>query len=195
MNLKQIEQHYWTYYESIEFERLGLFECVRNEFGDGEVLYLGSSAHVTPSFIFQNVTYNDISVTSRKFFSDLDTVNTFVKKRKKYSSSPYLMYIEEDYNREITVKQYDLVFSLFSPGSIGATSQYVKQGGFVVYLPLPSENRITNSGRRLIEKGHIRVLKGKYRYLEDKPQIKNKTKDMVGNKFRDVYVYSVLQAL
>ena len=195
MNLRQIEDHYWKYFGAIEFERLGLFECAKNEFGDGEVLYLGSAAHITASFIFRNVTYLDKSETSRMFFSDPKSVAAFINKRKRYSSSSYLKYIEEDYNKDTAPKQYDLVFAIFSPDSIAAASRYVKQGGFIIYLPLPSENHKTGLSQGLINKGHIRVIKGKYRYFKDHPKSKNKKKDMVGNKFRDIYSYSVLQAL
>lgn len=193
MKLEQIQNHYRKFYESVAFERVGLFECAKREFGDGEVLYLGSSAHITPSFIFRNVTYLDHSEISRDFFSDLGAVRQFIESRKRYQPSPTLAYVDADYTSRKAHKRYDLVWAIFSPGSLTAAQSYVNRGGILVYLPLPSEEGKSDFAPEFEEIGMIRLVKGKYKYSADKWVREKQKKDMVDNKFRDVYVYSVLK--
>ncbi|MBD3375223.1 hypothetical protein GF406_09320, partial [candidate division KSB1 bacterium] len=94
MKSRQIKHYYCKYFESIGFERLGLFECLQREFGERRVLYLGSFIHITPSFVFRNVTYLDRSELARDFFSDLTTVTDFIEQKKTYRSAPKVTYIE-----------------------------------------------------------------------------------------------------
>ena len=76
MNFNEIKYNYKKYYENIQFERIGLFNCIKNNFKIDNVIYLGSSIHITPSFIFPNVTYVDTSELSSLFFQDIKSVAT-----------------------------------------------------------------------------------------------------------------------
>lgn len=88
MNSIQIKQYYWKFYESIGFERTGLFECLRNEFGDGSVLYPGSSSHISHSLVFSNVIYVDRSEVSEDVLGDEAVMVEFVELKKKYRRRP-----------------------------------------------------------------------------------------------------------
>ena len=61
---------YDRFYSALNFDRSGLFELIKDEYGCGTVLYPGCSIHITPSFYFQHTVYVDISETAKKFFED-----------------------------------------------------------------------------------------------------------------------------
>jgi hypothetical protein len=52
MTLSEIKANDQKYYASIHFERTALFECLNAYFDAETLLYIGSSIHITPSFIF-----------------------------------------------------------------------------------------------------------------------------------------------
>ena len=141
MDLARIEQHYNSTYAALDFERRGLFRLLQRQFKPREVVYLGSSIHVTPSFYFPHVRYVDNSAQSRDFFADFDTLKAFVSQRKQYRQAPYLQYIQVDYHSWVPspFERGDLVLALYAPGALAATTTFMKRCGVLVYLPLPSD--------------------------------------------------------
>ena len=180
-------------YESIEFERIGLFECLKSEFGERNILYLGSSVHVTPSFVFSNVTYVDNSENTRDFFKDETAVRQFVKRKKVYRHEPKIKYVNADYNTGELSKQHDLILALFAPGSLGAASRAASRNALIVYLPLPSENRASEITKDLKITGSVQMKNGKYQYSKNHHDCSRPGKDMIANKFNDIYSYTVLK--
>ncbi len=112
---------------------IGLFRKIKRKFNPKKVLYPGSYIHITPSFIFPDVTYVDSLKKIDKFFESED-VKKLIKKNKEYRKKERFKFYNQDYSRKLPERlgSFDLVISLFG-GFIGqAVKRYLKKGGILV---------------------------------------------------------------
>jgi hypothetical protein len=144
MDLARIERQYDSLYRALGLERQGLFRLLQRQFNPQQVVYLGSSIHVTPSFFFPHVRYVDNGAQSRAFFAGMNAVNAFVSQRKQYRQAPYLHYVHVDYRTWTPgpFERGDLVLALYAPGALLVVANYLQRHGLLVYLPLPSDQDI-----------------------------------------------------
>lgn len=193
MTIRQIEDNYKKYYELISFERTGLFRCIKSVFNTHSVLYLGSSIHITPSFVFSNAVYVDKSDFSDHFFSNSNNVVEFINRKKEYARYPKIKYINTDYQTMKINNSSNLVLSLFSLNSLNASLNCLNKNGVLIYLPLPSDKEIFNGDYSIKNIGYISVKKNKYEFIEGKIKTPRKpqTKYMVDDKFIDKNMYEV----
>ncbi len=113
-------QPYRQLYVDTGFERLALFKALGATLRPQTVLYAGSSVHITPSFVFQNVTYVDPSGLAAGFFQNMEEVREFIEKNKSYRQKTFIRYIEGKVeNCRGMHLQFDLAMSLYS-GAIGS---------------------------------------------------------------------------
>jgi len=125
---------YIRFYTDMNFDRAGLFDLIRSKYGCSTVLYPGCSIHITPSFYFQHVVYVDISEESREFFRDTQNIVNFVNCNKKYKQSAYIEFIDNDYTKQLPVREnnYDLLLAIYAAGIAKACKNYIKPGGIIV---------------------------------------------------------------
>jgi len=116
-----------------EDERVGLFERLNENFTIKKVLYPGAYAHITPSFIFPDVIFNDVYKKLEQFY-DSDEVYDYINKRKKYSEEPKYVYINADFNNQLPVDEgeFDLLISQYSGFISRACKRYLKIGGILM---------------------------------------------------------------
>jgi len=81
---------YRKYYGDFEFERVGLFKFISENYACGEVLYPGCFIHITPSFYFPHVVYVDKDPVAVDFFTNQVDILQFVNRKKKYKRSAYI---------------------------------------------------------------------------------------------------------
>lgn len=188
--MSSVPEHlYNKYFKSIDFERLGLFKCIKETFKSETVIYIGSSIHITPSFVFQNVTYLDRSEMSKEFFSHLSDVKNIIKSNKEYQLEPYLCYKHQDYLKYIPKKQYDLCISIFTSNSTDGVMEYIKPGGLLIFLPL--SDVLISQSEKLSYLGHIK-LENRYIFKEGRPSgsvktVKNRNKVFIESNIYSVY--------
>jgi len=125
---------YKRFYEDINFDRAGLFETIKKEYGCITVLYPGCSIHITPSFYFQHVVYVDISETAKEFFNDTQNVVDYINGNKKYKQSAYIQFIHGDYTKQLPVRNenYDLLIALYAGEITKSCKKYVRAGGIIL---------------------------------------------------------------
>ena len=125
---------YRKQYSDIQFERAGLFELIQKKYKCNEVLYPGCSVHITASLFFPHVIYVDLAPSAKKFFADMDSVSPYVNSNKKYKRSSYIRLINQDYSRDIPVREneFDLLISLFAEGISRTCKKYLKSGGILL---------------------------------------------------------------
>jgi hypothetical protein len=182
-------------------ERQGLFRLLRRQFNPREVVYLGSSIHVTPSFFFPHVRYVDNGDQSSAFFSGMDAVNAFVSQRKQYRQAPYLHYVHADYLSSMPgpFARGDLVLALYAPGALSIAANYLQRHGLLVYLPLPSDQDIAPPAA-LVQVGAILAKGYSYRYEEGDRMLPTPSARLTGGspgrgeRYRDDNVYGVYVA-
>lgn len=114
-------------------ERLGLFQCLNEEFAIEKVFYPGSYAHITPSLIFSYVIYNDMYEKLKSYYSS-DEMHTYVNKHKEYKQEPYFTYIQGDYQGKLLLNEqnFDLLISQYAGFISRACKNYLKVGGILI---------------------------------------------------------------
>lgn len=139
---KRVSDKYSQFYKSIGFERLGLFELIKDEFNPATVLYPGCSIHVTPSFYFNHVVYVDTSQLSIDFFANKNDVSGIINENKTFPESSYWHFLPKDFQSDLGLRtsSFDLLLSLFSGKLINYCEKYVKFKGFVLTNSLFSDN-------------------------------------------------------
>lgn len=113
---------YENIYVKTNFERLELFKSIRELLHPRTVLYPGCSVHITPSFVFQNVTYVDSSDQSREFFKDLNPIKDYVSRHTDYRSDPYIQYLCSDIRH--LDSSFHAIFNLVITAYSGAIGRY-----------------------------------------------------------------------
>jgi len=171
INVKQVgvKGAYNRYYSALNFERAGVFELIKREYGCDTVLYPGCSIHITPSFYFQHVVYVDISETAREFFQDNQSVLSIVNSNKKYKQSAYIQFIHSDYTKKLPVREnnYDLLLSLYAGCITESCKKYVKPGGIIV------SNNHHNDAQQALKDSSVRLealirRKGKKYHIQER---------------------------
>lgn len=125
---------YENTYKSLRFERAGLFKTVQEKYPGKDVLYPGSSVHVTPSLYFPHVVYVDQSEATAQFFASERPIAEFVSRNKHYEQSAYIRFIRQDYSQPLPLREesFDLLLALFTGGIAKSCYQYLKVGGFLL---------------------------------------------------------------
>jgi len=134
MNNDRKIDSYKRFYVDLNFDRAGLFETIKKEYGCNTVLYPGSSIHITPSFYFQHVVYVDISKTAKEFFDDIHNILDYINGNKKYKQSAYIQFIQGDYTKPLPLREesYDLLIALYAGEITKSCKKYVKPGGIIL---------------------------------------------------------------
>ena len=125
---------YRKHYGDFEFERVGLFKFISENYACGEVLYPGCFIHITPSFYFPHVVYVDKDPVAVDFFANQVDILQFVNRNKKYKRSAYIQFIAYDYLQEMSLAkgQFDILIALYAGGIAHACKKYLKTGGILV---------------------------------------------------------------
>lgn len=159
---------YNRFYSALNFDRAGLFELIKDEYGCETVLYPGCSIHITPSFYFQHVVYVDISEIAKEFFQDNQNILSIVNSNKKYKQSAYIQFIHSDYTKELPVREnnYDLLLSIYAGGITKSCKKYIKPGGIIV------SNNHHNDAQQALRDSSVRLealirRKGKKYHIEN----------------------------
>ena len=189
-----VQFEYEKIYSVNNFERIDLFKCLSKIGTINNVLYLGSSIHITPSFIFQNVTYIDKSDIANEFFKCKESILDYINSRKMYSQTPYINYININYNidMESIGQKYDLVISINSYGSFESSIKFVRKDGIMLFLPLPQESEVLRNREQVKYMGKIIFTGNKYKYIKDeeivnRKNVKNKRVIFKENNEYEIY--------
>lgn len=162
-----IRQVYESIYRRHDMERIGLFACLRDLAPIRTVLYLGSSTHIAPSFIFRDVCYLDKNPMTGTFFAREAALREYVAARKDYAAEPRIRFVPADYRQtaELPAERFDLVLAINSSLAFAAAAACVKPGGLVLHLPLPQEATLLRASGNLELAGHIVFTGGRYTFL------------------------------
>ena len=129
---KAILARYQQAYADISFERGGLFKFILQQYHPQEALYPGCSIHLTPAFYFPHVIFIDQDPQAMHFFSNQETVNDLVNRRRVYRRRPHIQFIFQDFTRPLPLieNQFDLLLALYTHGVAQACKSYLKMGGY-----------------------------------------------------------------
>lgn len=162
-NARSVLDSYNLLYKAMDFERLGLFRLVVETYRCREVLYPGSSVHVTPSFVFPHVVYVDKSAEAKRFFAAHEKVLDFVTRNREYKRKPFIQFLYQDYSESLPLRaeSFDLLLSLFAGNITEFCATYLRMGG----LLLTNRHEEAVSNFKLI--AVIRCEGGKYQIVSE----------------------------
>lgn len=115
-----------------QFERVSLFEELKNTYGGSKALYLGSHIHISPSLVYPITAYVDSYKRAAKLFNDPGLMQ-YIKKHKKYQQEPIVKFIQSDYTKALDIDtDFDLLISQYAGFVSTAGKKYLKTGGILV---------------------------------------------------------------
>ncbi|MCA9837675.1 MAG: hypothetical protein KC422_12230 [Trueperaceae bacterium] len=131
---KDVLQTYQKYYVDRDYEQVDLFQLLKSEFAISHVIYPGSFVHISPSFIFQKVSYIDSDKNAKLFFQQEQQVQALIEGRKHYQETPSISFYSVDYNRTISelVDSCDLLLSQYAGFISESCKAYLKIGGLLL---------------------------------------------------------------
>lgn len=115
----------WSLYEDTPHMdmRRPLWQAVQEATGARTVLYPGCYVDVSPSFVFEHVTYVDMDRRCPGFFADADVATRL--------PHPFT-FIPGDYREPIDVEPVDLLLSQYAGPISHHCKQYVRPGGHLL---------------------------------------------------------------
>ena len=124
---------YREHFVDKEFERLELFQLLREKYNIASAIYLGSFVHVTPSFVYPITTYVEMDKRAKKFFENPD-LDAFINARKIYAENPQIVFYAQDYQEKIAGEEekYDLLISQYAGFVSRYGIRYLKIGGLLL---------------------------------------------------------------
>jgi hypothetical protein len=100
---------YNKYFVDPGFERLHLFEILRDTYGISSAIYPGSFVHITPAFVFPRTAFIDSDRRVSAFFED-DAIKELVASKKQYSEEADVFAVQQNYEEKLTLETYLLTF-------------------------------------------------------------------------------------
>ena len=116
-----------------DYTSIGLFREVQKKFNPKKILYPGSYVHITPSLIFDDVTYVDSFRNTNKFYES-EEVLAFVAKQKEYEADAQITFHHQNYAKDLPEElvSFDVIISQYCGFAGQATKKYLKKGGILV---------------------------------------------------------------
>ncbi|MGC9347630.1 MAG: hypothetical protein ACP5JG_05790 [Anaerolineae bacterium] len=124
---------YEKYHTSRDFERRGLFEIAREEFGVGGGLYPGCFVHVTPSFFIERMVYVDSDKRAKRFF-EAGEAQALVEREKVYDGPAEVAFYRQDYAKALPLEDnaFDLLISQYAGPVSEPCKRYLRPGGILI---------------------------------------------------------------
>ena len=194
-----VQQQYAQIYLQLGFERRELFALLANRYAPQQVLYPGSSIHITPSFAFRHVVYIDKSPLAARFFSYPEQVDALIEQQKSYRGKSYWQFLAADFQTSLPLpcQGYDLLISLFSGPQIRACEKYLKAGGLILSCSLFSDQETLQSQPQYQLLAWIQYRQQRYQFQTTAPPAKNRSsrlqKHAGGFRYQDQEIYYLYQ--
>lgn len=108
-----------------------MFTAVAGAITAQRVLYPGSWADITPSFVFDEVTFVDMDRRAKRFFADREGVDELIAQGRSKAGTGVWTFLEEDYLAELDLgtQAFDLLVSLYAGPISVACTQHLRVGG------------------------------------------------------------------
>lgn len=112
--------------------RKALYKKVAKKFGIKSALYPGSHIDIAPSLVIPKVIYVDNFKGAINFFKNIEEIKRFIEANKEYKELCEVIFLGQDYTKEMNIEPVDLIISQYA-GFVGqATKKYLKTGGILL---------------------------------------------------------------
>jgi hypothetical protein len=122
----------WEKQDKHKGDRWEMFKAIGAFMTPRKVLYPGSYVDISPSFVFNDVTYVDLDKRASNFFADECTVKQIVFEHKG-NSDPNIQFIHGDYRSlELNEVEFDLLISLYAGFISEPCGELLRIGGILL---------------------------------------------------------------
>ncbi len=127
----------WESFHQHPGDRHRLFGAVAAAFDVSTVFYPGCYVDVTPSFVFDSVTYLDVDRRAAQFFADVPGVEEIVRGHRRDQTTATWRFLHADYTAEDTVPEdsFDLLLSLYAGFVSEHCTRHLRTGGLLLVNP------------------------------------------------------------
>lgn len=127
MKSENIIKEYHEYENKIG-NRKELYRAVVERYEIRCALYPGSHIDIAPSLVISKVIYVDNFKGAINFFKNMEVIKKYIIENKDYEESCDIIFMGQDYTRELNIEPVDLIISQYA-GFVGqATKKYLKTG-------------------------------------------------------------------
>ncbi len=153
----------WAKQDEYDTHRWRLFAAVRAFTDVRTVVYPGSYVDISPSFVFDSVTYVDIDKRTPAFFADTDGVREIVVAHGGPVDAD-VAFVHADYTTELDldVDSFDLLVSLYAGFVSEHCTQHLRIGGTLLVNPSHGDAAMASIDPRYELAGVITVDDGHY---------------------------------
>jgi len=146
-------------------ERRRLFTAVSNAVDADRVLYPGSFVDISPSFVFDSVTYVDTDKRAAKFFADDDGVREIIADQEDPPEEPDFRFIHADYTSDLDLpdQDFDLLVSLFAGFVSDHCTDHLRIGGTLLVNGSHGDAALASIDPRYEFSGVVLARAGEYR--------------------------------
>ena len=131
--MQKLTRELWAQQDRHEGDRLRLFTAVDQAIEAERVLYPGSFVDIAPSFVWTDVTYNDLDKRVPGFFADEDGVAEIIAAHDADPGATALRFLPGDYRElDVKAKSVDLLISLYAGFISEACGHAVRDGGWLL---------------------------------------------------------------
>lgn len=132
--MRTTQEIYKKYFIDNNFERIDLFESLREKFELKKALYPGSFTHIVPSFFIPEVVYVDVDKQAKSFFADRSAVKELIDAKKIYLQETSFSFIGQNYSEPLNLEEesFDLLISQFSGIISRHCKKHLKIGGLLL---------------------------------------------------------------
>jgi len=124
-------EKYYKYRDKIG-NRTELYRIVAKSYGVENSLYPGSHIDIAPSLVIPKVIYVDNFKGAINFFKNMEIIKKYITENKEYEKPGDIVFMGQDYTKELNVEPVDLIISQYA-GFVGqATKKYLKTGGILL---------------------------------------------------------------
>jgi len=158
----------WEKQDSHSGDRKRLFSAVGDAVKVSTVLYPGSYVDISPSTVFESVTYVDVDPRAATFFADASGVAEIVQAEGGLSSSRF-SFLQGDYSTDLGIEDesFDLLVSLYAGFVSEACTTYLRVGGALLVAPSHGDVAMASIDPRYELSGVVTSRSGNYRVRGD----------------------------
>jgi len=118
-------------------DRQRLFTAIADAFSVRTVFYPGSFVDISPSFVFDRVTYVDNDLRAAEFFGDVAGVDEIIAEHRRGTGAAVWEFSPADYTHrlDLPTDHYDLLVSLYAGFVSEHCTDHLAPGGILVVHP------------------------------------------------------------
>ena len=162
--MQKLTRELWAQQDRHEGDRLRLFTAVDQAIEAERVLYPGAFVDIAPSFVWPDVTYNDMDERAPRFFADEGGIAEILEANGVDPAERTIRFLPGDY-RELDVpsESVDLLISLYAGFISEACGHTVREGGWLLVNPSHGDAAMASIDDRFELVAVVESRAGEYR--------------------------------